>query len=210
MSRSPNRRAAGSPAPQPPGATRRIDLSGLNYVDAQGQDFGRRTQHRRNAAGAGRDRRQHRRRRAQGQFRQPRRLWRPGQRRTQHRCLHRQSRLHAAQRSDRRPRAAAAAECRRFRQARRQDAGEDRGALRRRQPARHHVGHERHGVRGVPGRRHQGPQRRADDPLADLEHAAGLAGGQGAGHRPDAAVGLVPDRQGPGHHHRSQSGRTRW
>ena len=35
----------------------------------------------------------------------------------------------------------------------------------------------------------------------------GLAGGQGAGDRPDAAFRVVQDRQGPGGHHRSQSGR---
>ena len=34
-----------------------------------------------------------------------------------------------------------------------------------------------------PGRRHPRPQRRADDPLADVEHAVGMAGGQGADHR---------------------------
>ena len=33
-------------------------------------------------------------------------------------------------------------------------------------------------IRRVPGRRHQGPQRRPDDPLADVEHAVGMAGGR--------------------------------
>ena len=45
---------------------------------------------------------------------------------------------------------------RRFRQARRQDAGEDQRALLRHQPARDHVEHGRHRLRRVPGRRHQG------------------------------------------------------
>ena len=36
---------------------------------------------------------------------------------------------------------------------------------------------------GVPGRRHQGAQRRANDPLADGQHAVGLAGEQRAGGR---------------------------
>ncbi len=35
-----------------------------------------------------------------------------------------------------------------------------------------------------------------------------LAGGPGEGHGSFATVGLVQDRQGPGHHHRSQSGRA--
>ena len=39
----------------------------------------------------------------------------------------------------------------------------------------------------VPGRRDPRPQRRADDPLADLEPAVGMAGGPGADHRPDAS-----------------------
>ena len=40
------------------------------------------------------------------------------------------------------------------------------------------AGLQRHGIRGVPGRRHQGPQCRADDPLADVEHASGWQEGQ--------------------------------
>ena len=118
--------------------------------------------------------------------------------------------LRAAQRSRRRARIAAAAKCRRLRQARRQDAGEDRRAFRRQQPARHHVEPRRHRIRGVPGRRDPRPQRRPDDPLADLRPAVGMAGGQGANHRPDAARRLVPHREGSGHHQRSQSGRARW
>jgi len=35
----------------------------------------------------------------------------------------------------------------------------------------------------------------------------GMAGGQGTSHRPDPAVGVVPHREGPGDHQRSQSGR---
>ena len=96
---------------------------------------------------------------------------------------------------------------RRLRQARRQDAGEDQRALHRHQPARDHVEHGRHRLRRVPGRRHQGAQRRADDPLADVEHAVGLAGERGEGDGPVAAFGVVQDRQGPGADHRSQSGR---
>ena len=115
--------------------------------------------------------------------------------------------LFAAQRSRRRARAAAAAKCGRFRQARRQTAGEARAAFDRQQPARHHVQPRRHRVRGVPGRRDPRPQRRADDPLAHLGHAVGLAGGQGADHGPDAARRLVPRREGPGHDQRPQSGR---
>ncbi len=96
---------------------------------------------------------------------------------------------------------------RRFRQARRKAAGEARAALERQQPARHHVRPRRHGVRGVAGRRDPRPQRRADDALAHLRHAVGLAGGQGADHGPDATRRLVPRREGPGHDQRSQPGR---
>ena len=49
----------------------------------------------------------------------------------------------------------------------------------------------------------RGTQRRQDDPLADLGHAVGMAGEAGPGHRPQPALGLVQDRQGPGRHHRS-------
>ena len=71
----------------------------------------------------------------------------------------------------------------RFRQARRQDADQDQRALHRQQPARDHGKPAGHRVRGVPGRRHQGPQRRPDDPLADLEHAC-RAGRRARSRRP--------------------------
>ncbi len=94
------------------------------------------------------------------------------QRRSDRRRLHRQPRpTRLRSRPHRRARAAAAAQRRRLRQARRQDAGQDQRALLRHQPARDHVepGNGTAFV-GIPGRRHPGPQRRADDPLADGEH----------------------------------------
>ena len=161
-------------------------------------------QSRRHPTGAGRDRGHACQRRAEAAGRQSRRLWRTGQCRPDHRCVHRRADLRAAERPRRRAGAAAAAELGRFRQARRQDAGKDRGAFRRQQPARDHDRHERHGVRAVPGRPAPRPQRRADDPRAHHEHAVRLAGEQGAGDRSVAALRLVQDRQGPGHDLRPQ------
>ncbi len=102
---------------------------------------------------------------------------------------------------------AAAAQLRGFRQARRQDAGKDQRALHRHKPARDHGEPRRHHLRRVSGRRHSRAQRRPDGAVADVEHAVGMAGKQGTGDRPDAAFGLVQDRQGPGANHRPQSGR---
>ena len=97
--------------------------------------------------------------------------------------------LHDAQRSRRRARAAAAAQRGRFRQARRQAAGQARACAPPANSQRAIMSNLDGTVfAGVPGRRHRGPQRRADDPLADLEHAVGLAGEQGADHRPDPAL----------------------
>jgi hypothetical protein len=198
-----------SQAPQTPWSNAAIDVNGLNYVDAQIRVSAAALNIGEGAFRAGRDRRHAQCRRAQMRHTQSRGLWRPGQWRTRHRRLRRQSGLHAARRSRRRARAAAAARRRRLRQARRQAAGQDRGAFRRPEPARHHVGSQRHGIRGISGRRHQGPQRRADDPLADVEHAVGVAGEPRTDHRPLPALGLVPDRARAGHLQRSQPGRAR-
>ncbi len=54
------------------------------------------------------------------------------------------------------------------------------------------------------------PQRRADDPRADLGHAVGMAARRDAIHRSHATRRLVPDRQGTGHHDRSQLWSARW
>ncbi len=161
----------------------------------RGPAFRRRTQHRASAFCAGRDQLHARRRRSHMRGFQPRRLWRPGQRRNRHRRLRRHALLSDARRSHRRARLAAAAEHRRLRQARRQAAGEDRRALHRHQPARDHVQPRRHGGREFPGRRHPRPQRRADDPLADIQPAVGMAGGQGSGDRSDSTVRLVRHRR---------------
>ncbi len=126
-----------------------------------GQDFRRRAQPRRNAFRAGCDRRRARRRCAAGRISESRGLWRPGQRPAHRRCVEGRAGLRAHQRSRRRARAAAAAERGRLRQARRQAAGENRRALQRQQPARHHVEPRRHGVRQFPGWRDPRPQCRA-------------------------------------------------
>ena len=204
----PPRPAAAPRRSSQPWSNATIDLNGLNYVDAQAQDFRRRDQYRRGAFRAGRDRRHARQRRAEGAIRQSRRLWRQANGDLTIDASTAEPDLCAAQ-----PISPACARCRcsrsagRFRQARRQDAGEDQRALHRQQPARDHVEPRRHRVRGVPGRRDPRPQRRADDPLADLGHAVGMAGGQGAGHRPDAALAPRSRSTRARHDHRSQSGR---
>ena len=88
----------------------------------------------------------------------------------------------------RRARAAAAASACRFRQARRQAAGED-SRVRSSGASQRAIMSNLDGTVfvSVPGRRHPRPQRRPDDPLADLGHAVGMAGEQGTGHRPVAA-----------------------
>src|SRR6516164_5498041 len=95
----------------------------------------------------------------------------------------------------------------RVRQDRRQDAGEDRGAFRRRQPARHHEQPVRYRLRHLPGRPDPRAERGADDPPAHREHAVGLAGAERADDRSDPALRLVQDGPRTSGHDRSQSGR---
>ena len=132
--------SAASPAqPSQPWSNAPIDLKGLNYVDAQvrvsaaalniGEAQFRTSRDRCNAC----------RRRAEGQCFESRRLWRAGQWRPHRRCIGGRADLYAAQRPRQCPRVAAAQKRGRLRQARRQIAGEDRGALLRRESARHHV-----------------------------------------------------------------------
>ena len=104
-----------------------------------GADFRGRTRHWPGAFRPGRDRRHARQRRAEGLVPELARLWRRAQRAARGRRLHRQPDLCVQLRHGRHPRAAAAAGGGGFRQARRQDAGQDRGEYGGRQPASHHV-----------------------------------------------------------------------
>ena len=51
------------------------------------------------------------------------------------------------------------------------------------------------------------PQRRADDPQPDVEHALGLAGRSGADHRPHRTARELPYREGQGGNQRLAAGR---
>ncbi len=118
-----------------------------------GQDFRGRDQFRPGPYCPGRDRRRAGQRRDARPSFQSRRLWRPGQWRSDRRCDFGDPDLCDARRSDQCPRAAVDAERVRFRPARRQAAGQDVAAVVGRQPARDHVEPRRLAVRGVPGRR---------------------------------------------------------
>ena len=97
---------------------------------------------------------------------------------------------------------------RRFRQARRQDAGEDQRALHRHQPARDHVEHGGHGVRRC-SRTARSRGLNVAQMIRSLTSGtlSGWQESEETGDRSVAAFGVVQDRQGPGADHRSQSGR---
>jgi len=104
----------------------------LELCRCPGPDFGRRTQRRKvRHFAAGRDRFHAGRRHPQMRHLESRRLWRPGQWRNRYRCVRRHAPLTpCAAISSACAALAAAAQCRRLRQARRQAAGEDHGARR--------------------------------------------------------------------------------
>ncbi len=104
---------------------------GAELYRRPGEDFGSADRLGGRAVRAGRDRCDLGGRRAEGVRHQSRRLWRASHRRSHRRCLHGKSDLPDALRSRRRAGAAAADESRLLRQARRQDAGEDRRSDRR-------------------------------------------------------------------------------
>ena len=63
------------------------------------------------------------------------------------------------------------------------------------------------GVRQFPGRRHPRHQYRQNDPVAHVKHAVGMAGSKRSDHRPVAAQRFFPSRTRPGDHQRSRAGR---